>query len=165
MTITRRKGTHLLSMRNPGIDYEGIFVHVSGPPSSDLGLAHAMLTATRTSFPALGAPALSRTRRDRRYIVSKAGDASDLGPSPPPRNLRYVTKDGRPSIVPQDVPPLQSAAVGVGGAFIISAFAMWRIESNKKREREYWIEKAREQKEKEATGKRVGDGDGGVTEE
>ena len=42
---------------------------------------------------------------------------------------------------------------------------MWRIESNKKREREYWIEKAREQKEKEATGKGVGDGDGGVTEE
>ena len=124
-----------------------------------------MLTATRTSFPALGTPALSRTRRNRRCIVSKAGDASELGPSPPPRNLRYVTKDGRPAIVPQDVPPLQSAAVGIGGAFIISAFAMWRIESNKKREREYWIEKAREQKEKEATGKGVGVGDGGVTEE
>ena len=115
-----------------------------------------MLTATRTSFPALGAPTLSRTRRDRRCIVSKAGDASDLGPSPPPRNLRYVTKDGRPSIVPQDVPPLQSAAVGVGGAFIISAFAMWRIESNKKREREYWIERHANRRKRRLRGRVLG---------
>ena len=71
----------------------------------------------------------------------QAGDASELGPSPSPRNLRYVTKDGKPSIVPQDVPPLQSAAVGVGGAFIISAYAMWRIESNKRKEKEHWIAK------------------------
>lgn len=161
MTITRRKGTRLLSTRNPEIN---CFRRGFGPPHQIWG-SRRMLTATRTSFPALGTPALSRTRRNRRCIVSKAGDASELGPSPPPRNLRYVTEDGRPSIVPQDVPPLQSAAVGIGGAFIISAFAMWRIESNKKREREYWIEKAREQKEEEATGKGVGDGDGGVTEE
>ena len=162
--MTRRKGTRLLSTRNPEITYP-VFSSTFRNRHHQIWLAHAMLTATRTSFPSLGTPALSRTRRDRRCIVSKAGDASELGPSPPPRNVRYVTKDGRPSIVPQDVPPLQSAAVGIGGAFIISAYAMWRIESNKKREREYWIEKAREQKEKEATGKGVGDGDGGVTEE
>ena len=119
------------------------------------GALHAMLTATKTSCPALRAPALSRTRHTRMCVVSnKAGDASELGPSPSPRNLRYVTKDGKPSIVPQDVPPLQSAAVGVGGAFIISAYAMWRIESNKRKEKEHWIAKAREEKEN------AGDGDG-----
>ena len=119
------------------------------------GALHAMLTATKISCPALRAPALSRTRHTRMCVVSnKAGDASELGPSPSPRNLRYVTKDGKPSIVPQDVPPLQSAAVGVGGAFIISAYAMWRIESNKRKEKEHWIANAREEK------KNAGDGDG-----
>ena len=115
------------------------------------GALHAMLTATKISCPALRAPALSRTRHTRMCVVSnKSGDASELGPSPSPRNLRYVTKDGKPSIVPQDVPPLQSAAVGVGGAFIISAYAMWRIESNKKKEFAYWKEQNRQRKEKEA---------------
>jgi len=48
------------------------------------------------------------------------------------------------------VPPLRSAAVGIGGAVCIAGFVLWRIESNKKAELAYWKQVNTERKEKEA---------------
>lgn len=56
----------------------------------------------------------------------------------------HYTKDGKPSLVPQDVPHTQSAAVGLGGAVVLFAFGVWRIDRNKKKEQAYWIEQGRE---------------------
>jgi hypothetical protein len=111
-----------------------------------------MPAATISPFPALGAPTRARAARGRARlaVVSKAGDANELGPAAPPRTLMHFDKDGKPSIVPTDVPPLQSAAVGLGGAVCIFGFALWRIESNKKKELAYWKEQNRQRKEKEA---------------
>ena len=82
--------------------------------------------------------------------MSKAGDVNELRPAASPRTLMHTTKDGKPSLIPTDVPPLQSAAVGLGGAVCIAGFALWRIESNKKQELAYWKEQNRQRKEKEA---------------
>ena len=111
-----------------------------------------MLAATTTPFPALGASPRPRARRGRARlaVVSKAGDANELRPAASPRSLMHTTKDGKPSLIPTDVPPLQSAAVGLGGAVCIAGFALWRIESNKNKELAYWKEQNRERKEKEA---------------
>ena len=89
-------------------------------------------------------------RRARLAVVSKAGDANELRPAAPPRTLMHTTKDGKPSLIPTDVPPLRSAAVGIGGAVCIAGFVLWRIESNKKAELAYWKQVNTERKEKEA---------------
>lgn len=111
-----------------------------------------MLATTTTSFAALGAPLPPRARRSRARlaVVSKAGDANELRPAAPPRTLMHTTKDGKPSLIPTDVPPLRSAAVGIGGAVCIAGFVLWRIESNKKAELAYWKQVNIERKEKEA---------------
>lgn len=103
----------------------------------------------------------SRPVRSRAVVVPRAAkDASELAP---PKNVSrhiHYTKDGKPSLVPQDVPHTRSAAVGLGGAVVLFAFSVWRIDQNKKKERAYWIEKGREGKAKES-----GDASGGSPED
>ena len=73
----------------------------------------------------------------------------------PPKNVSrhiHYTKDGKPSLVPQDV--RRSARVGLGGAVVLFAFGVWRIDQNKKKEQAYWIEKGREGKAKESDDER-----------
>jgi hypothetical protein len=83
--------------------------------------------------------------RSRAVVVPRAAkDARELAPPINTARHMHYTKDGKPSLVPQDVPHTQSAAVGLGGAVVLFAFGVWRIDRNKKKEQAYWIEQGRE---------------------
>ncbi|EEH59046.1 uncharacterized protein MICPUCDRAFT_38889 [Micromonas pusilla CCMP1545] len=94
----------------------------------------------------------ARRHRGRARAVVAAKDAKTLAPVKPEGKVERV------SLVPTDVPPARSAAVGIGGALVVSGIAALNIRHNKRAEakerarraEEAAAKRAREEEEEEA---------------
>jgi hypothetical protein len=94
----------------------------------------------------------ARRHRGRARAVVAAKDAKTLAPVKPEGKVERV------SLVPTDVPPARSAAVGIGGALVVSGIAALNIRHNKRAEakerarraEEAAAKRAREEEEKAA---------------